>query len=177
MPVRTTYSSPLGTLLLSSNGRELTGLRFAGEEKEQIPQLDIFRDTFQWLDLYFSGREPHFLPKLKLEEGATPFRRAVWQILLTIPYGQTTTYGAIAKKLAEERRMKKISAQAVGGAVAHNPIAILVPCHRVIGKDGSLTGYAGGMDRKRSLLQIEKTGLLSIEKQSLSCIENRDGHA
>ena len=103
--------------------------------------------------MYFSGEVPEFTPPLALH--GTPFRKAVWDILLTIPYGQTMTYGGIAALLAARHGMQRMSAQAVGGAVGHNPVAIIVPCHRVIDAGGSLTGYAAGLDRKRRLLQLE----------------------
>lgn len=118
-------------------------------------------DTKRWLDIYFSGHEPDFTPPL--HPVGSPFRQAVWQLLLEIPYGQTTTYGALAKRLNAGR----MSAQAVGGAVGHNPISIIVPCHRVVGANGSLTGYAGGLERKIKLLEIEKkdmTGLFRPKK-------------
>ena len=115
--------------------------------------LAVFDQTRRWLDLYFSGREPGFTPALN--PAGSAFRRAVWEILLKIPYGKTTTYGQIARKIAAARGLAKMSAQAVGGAVGHNEISIIIPCHRVIGAHGSLTGYAGGIDRKIKLLQLE----------------------
>ena len=110
--------------------------------------------TVKWLDIYFSGREPDFTPPLHLT--GSEFRLAVWELLLGIPYGQTTTYKELAGRIAEQRGIKTMSAQAVGGAVGHNPVSIIVPCHRVLGTDGSLTGYAGGIDKKISLLTLEK---------------------
>ena len=115
--------------------------------------LAVFDQTRRWLDLYFSGREPGFTPALNPVGSA--FRRAVWEILLKIPYGKTTTYGQIAREIAAARGLAKMSAQAVGGAVGHNEISIIIPCHRVIGAHGNLTGYAGGIDRKIKLLQLE----------------------
>lgn len=115
--------------------------------------LAVFDQTRRWLDLYFSGREPGFTPALNPVGSA--FRRAVWEILLKIPYGRTTTYGQIAREIAAARGLAKMSAQAVGGAVGHNEISIIIPCHRVIGAHGSLTGYAGGIDRKIKLLKLE----------------------
>mgnify|MGYP000926299127 FL=1 len=115
--------------------------------------LAVFDQTRRWLDLYFSGREPGFTPALNPLGSA--FRRAVWEILLKIPYGKTTTYGQIAREIAAARGLAKMSAQAVGGAVGHNEISIIIPCHRVIGAHGNLTGYAGGIDRKIKLLQLE----------------------
>lgn len=128
-----------------------------------IVNSPVFEATCRWLDVYFAGWVPDFTPPLALR--GTPFREAVWEILLTIPFGQTMTYGEIAARLTRQRAVQqgsasmatpRMSAQAVGGAVGHNPIAIIVPCHRVIGADGSLTGYAAGLDRKRRLLQLEQ---------------------
>ena len=116
-------------------------------------ETPILMDTKRWLDVYFTGREPDFTPPL--HPTGSPFRQTVWQLLLEIPYGQTTTYGELAKRL----ECGRMSAQAVGGAVGHNPISIIVPCHRVVGTNGSLTGYAGGLDRKIRLLEIEQTDM------------------
>ena len=152
------YASPLGGITLASNGMALTGLYFDGERdfpdlsagrKKDLP---VFGEVIRWLDLYFAGKEPDFMPALA--PAGTPFQQAVWAILRTIPYGETTTYGAIAKRL-EKSTGKRMSAQAVGGAVGRNPISILIPCHRVIGANGSLTGYAGGLDKKEYLLRME----------------------
>ena len=115
--------------------------------------MPVLGDACRWLDVYFSGREPDFTPKLHLI--GSDFRQAVWALLLQIPYGQTRTYGALAKQLAEINGGKRVSAQAVGGAVGHNPISIIIPCHRVVGSDSSLTGYAGGLEKKRYLLSLE----------------------
>ena len=115
--------------------------------------MPVFNMTSRWLDLYFSGNEPDFMPPLKMQ--GTDFRQAVWKILLDIPYGKTMTYGEIAARLARERGLKAMSAQAVGGAVGHNPISIIVPCHRVIGAAGKMVGYGGGLDRKIALLEME----------------------
>ena len=154
------YTSPLGGITLASDGMALTGLYFDGERdfpdlsaahKKDLP---VFGEAMRWLDLYFAGREPDFMPPLA--PVGTTFQQAVWEILKTIPYGGTTTYGAIAKRL-EKSTGKRMSAQAVGGAVGRNPISILIPCHRVIGADGSLTGYAGGLDKKEYLLGLEGT--------------------
>ena len=150
------YSSPLGSMTLASDGTALTGLWFNGQKyfadtlkevQTLNPNLPVFDLTRQWLDIYFSGKEPTFTPPLLLQ--GSPFRKQVWQLLLEIPYGRTMTYGELARKLQCK------SAQAVGGAVGHNPISIIIPCHRVIGADGSLTGYAGGVERKASLLKLE----------------------
>lgn len=153
--------SPLGKILLAADKIGLTGLWFEGQkefermrpwagEEESLPALEQAR---HWLDLYFDGREPDF--SVPLHPAGTAFQQSVWNILLTIPYGKTTTYGEIARQIAAQNGLARMSAQAVGGAVSRNPIAILVPCHRVIGADGSLTGYAGGVERKRALLALE----------------------
>ncbi len=150
------YRSPLGNILMISDGTSLTELSFAdasGMEKNACP-LPVFNDTRRWLDMYFAGQIPDFLPRLSPQ--GTAFRQSVWDMLLAIPYGQTTSYGELAKEIASRRQTEKMSAQAVGGAVGHNPIAIIIPCHRVIGKDGSLTGYGGGLWRKGWLLQLER---------------------
>lgn len=155
------YSSALGKILLAADDVGLTGLWFVGQkyfglylEKEQEEKdLPIFRQAVRWLDLYFAGKEPSFSLPLHLK--GTPFQKEVWELLRQIPYGQTTTYGAIAKELANKHQ-KKVSAQAVGGAVGRNEISIMIPCHRVVGTSGSLTGYAGGLDRKIALLKLEK---------------------
>jgi methylated-DNA-[protein]-cysteine S-methyltransferase len=143
------YKSPIGIITLVSDGTSLTELNFGGSQdlKEQH-DLSIFTETRHWLDLYFSREKPDFIPSLNPQ--GTPFQQKVWQELLKIPCGQTTTYGAIAKRIGCR------SAQAVGQAVHRNPIAIIIPCHRVIGADGSLTGYASGLDVKQKLLQIEQ---------------------
>lgn len=162
------YSSPFGKITLASNGRELTGLWFEGQKNYPSTQdidfeqknLPVFEQTAKWLDIYFGGRNPDFTPPLSL--ASTPFRNEVWKILLTIPYGNVMTYGEIARLIAEKRGVKKLSAQAVGGAAAHNPVLIIVPCHRVVACDGSLTGYAGGMDIKEKLLRLEKADMSNL---------------
>lgn len=120
---------------------------------EDICENKIFDETKRWLDIYFSHEEPKFTPKLNIK--GSEFRKDVWKILLEIPYGKTLTYKAIAEKLVESKKYVRMSAQAVGGAVGHNPISIIIPCHRVVGASGSLTGYAGGLDRKVKLLELE----------------------
>ena len=148
------YESPLGRIFLTGDAEELTGLHFAAEgEKIPLCGKDCLAWTFEWLNIYFSGREPGPVPPLRMNGSA--FRRRVWEILREIPYGHTITYGQIAARIAEERGLERMSAQAVGGAVGSNPVAILVPCHRVIGADGRLTGYAGGLPRKKALLELE----------------------
>lgn len=150
------YSSPEGEILLAANDNGLTGLWFYGakyfaadlEDARTEKLTPVLRQTLRWLDIYFSGSEPDFMPPLELH--GSDFRRRVWAELAKIPYGETVTYGEIAKKLGVK------SAQAVGGAVGHNPVSIIVPCHRVLGADGSLTGYAGGTDKKARLLELER---------------------
>lgn len=156
MVYQTHYASPLGTLTLTADDMGLTCLsRSGGCDPNAVVRddLPVFQETRRWLELYFSGREPDFLPPLHLV--GTDFQMAVWEILLTIPYGKTTTYGEIAAEIAARQGKTKMSAQAVGGAVGRNPICILVPCHRVVGKSGNLTGYAGGLDMKVALLKAE----------------------
>ena len=156
------YISPLGDITLASDGETLTGLWFDGQKnfphklvEESIEaELPIFVQTCKWLDMYFDGKIPDFTPPISLH--TTPFRKTVYDILLTIPYGQTMTYGEIARILAEKQGVEYMSAQAVGSAVGHNPISIIVPCHRIIGANGNLTGYAGGLDKKIALLKLEK---------------------
>lgn len=128
-------------------------------------ETPILAETKRWLDIYFTGREPDFMPPLA--PVGSEFRRAVWDILLQIPYGRTTTYGEISRQLAEKRGIARMSAQAVGGAVGHNEISIIIPCHRVVGTNGSLTGYAGGVDKKLRLLELEgtDTGLFFVPKK------------
>ena len=155
------YDSPMGGILLAADEVGLTGLWFDGQKyfARDLPAERIERntpalsETGRWLDIYFTGKEPDFMPPLHPIGSA--FRQSVWKILLQIPYGQTTTYGEIARQLAEKQGRSKMSAQAVGGAVGHNEISILIPCHRVVGTSGSLTGYAGGIDKKIRLLELE----------------------
>ena len=155
------YDSPLGRILLASDGSALTGLWFEGQKyfANTLPDGAISQESLilteakRWLDIYFSGREPDF--SLPLHFTGSDFQNEVWGILSAIPYGQTTTYGEIAKQLAQRREVPRMSAQAVGGAVGKNEISIIVPCHRVVGTNGSLTGYAGGIRRKIALLKLE----------------------
>ena len=162
------YESQLGGILLAADEIGLTGLWFDGQkyfgetlsaQYEEKP-LPIFEQTIHWLNIYFSGKAPDFTPPLSMQ--TTPFRKAVWEILLTIPYGQTMTYGEIAKKIATQKGLPKMSAQAVGGAVGHNSISLIIPCHRVVGTNGSLTGYAGGIDKKIQLLSMEQADMSSL---------------
>lgn len=152
------YDSPLGSMTMASDGTHLVGLWFDGQkhfastldkERKERDDLPVFEETRRWLDLYFNGKDPDFTPALFMRR--TDFRRQVWKMLLNIPYGHTVTYGEVAKGIG-----KPEAAQAVGGAVGHNPISLIVPCHRVVGADGSLTGYAGGIERKRWLLERER---------------------
>lgn len=159
------YKSPIGEITLLAKEDSLLGLWFDGQKyfagvfSEDILQArhednSVILQTKEWLNIYFKGENPDFTPNLELI--GTPFRKQVWEILQKIPYGEYTTYGTIAKKMAEINGKEKMSAQAVGGAVGHNPISIIVPCHRVLASNGDLTGYAGGLDRKQKLLEIEK---------------------
>lgn len=155
------YGSPLGGITLSSDGTALTGLWFDGQKyfaatlsKEHGEKaLPVFEQAERWLDVYFSGRAPKFTPPLNMK--TTAFRKAVWEILLTIPFGHTMTYGEIAALVAKQKGLPGMSAQAVGGAVGHNAISLIIPCHRVVGANGSLTGYAGGIEKKLRLLTLE----------------------
>ncbi len=167
------YHSPIGRLLLSADEIGLTGVWLEGEKyfAHGLPAdrreacTPILADTKRWLDEYFSGKEPDFMPPL--HPIGSPFRQAVWQILRRIPYGKTVTYGEIAREMARQKGLPKMSAQAVGGAVGHNEISILIPCHRVVGAKGNLTGYAGGLSRKIQLLTLEgvDTSRLYIPKK------------
>ena len=155
------YKSKLGEILLAADEIGLTGLWFTGQKyfASTLPDEHISRETpvlseaNEWLNVYFSGKEPAFTPPL--HPAGSEFRQAVWQILLQIPYGQTITYGEIAHRMSKLKNVSHMSAQAVGGAVGHNEISIIIPCHRVVGTNGSLTGYAGGIDKKISLLELE----------------------
>ena len=155
------YNSPLGGITEASDGDNLIGLWFDGQKYfadtlgsyHEEKELPIFKQTDKWLDIYFSGNDPDFTPPLGIKTSA--FRKSVWEIMLTIPYGKTMTYGEIAEKLANDLGTGRMSAQAVGGAVGHNSISLIIPCHRVVGKNGSLTGYAGGIEKKKALLEME----------------------
>ena len=159
------YKSALGSILLAADEIGLTGLWFEGQKyfantrpDERISQeTSSLIEAKRWLDIYFSGEEPKFTPPLHPTGSA--FRQAVWQILLQIPYGQTITYGEIARQMSEIQNTPHMSAQAVGGAVGHNEISLIIPCHRVVGTNGSLTGYAGGIDKKIALLKLEHTDM------------------
>lgn len=159
------YESPLGGITIASSGEKLTGLWFDGQKYfgDTLPTehtekfLPIFEQTINWLDIYFSGKAPEFTPPLDMK--TTEFRKAVWEIMLTIPFGKTMTYGEIAACLAKQKGIEKMSAQAVGGAVGHNSISIIIPCHRVVGTNGSLTGYSGGIQKKVQLLTLENADM------------------
>lgn len=159
------YDSPLGGILLAADDVGLTGLWFDGQKyfarglsNERIEQeTSVLAEAKRWLDIYFTGKKPDFTPPLHPIGSA--FRRSVWKILLQIPYGQTTTYGEIARQLSKKQGLERMSAQAVGGAVGHNEISIIIPCHRVVGADGSLTGYAGGIGKKEKLLELERADM------------------
>ncbi len=160
------YTSPLGGITMASDGLALTGLWFDGQKyfagtldsAHEEAMLPVFEKASAWLDIYFSGRDPGFTPPLSMRGNA--FRKTVWGILLGIPYGHTVTYGEIARLTAGSMGQARMSAQAVGGAVSHNAIALIIPCHRVIGAHDSLTGYAGGLERKARLLALERKGML-----------------
>lgn len=155
------YLSPLGGITMASDGHSLIGLWFDDQKYFADTQSDIheekmlpvFEQTDKWLDIYFSGKAPDFTPPIFMR--TTEFRKIVWNIMLSIPYGQTMTYGEIAKIAAEQMGVPEMSAQAVGGAVGHNSISLIIPCHRVVGAKGSMTGYAGGVDKKIKLLELE----------------------
>ena len=161
---KTEYLSPVGKIIMSSEGTALNGLWFECQkyfggkndmQKAETKDLKLFQDIKIWLDKYFQG-EAIEIGNLPLKPLGNEFKQSVWKILCEIPYGETTTYGEIAEKVAKQKGLERMSAQAVGGAVGHNPISIIIPCHRVVGKNGKLTGYAGGLKIKQYLLQLEK---------------------
>ena len=162
---RKTYQCPFETIYMQSDGKYLTGLWFKNSRDSNKHQcefenkdLPIFDKTAKWLDIYFKGKNPDFIPEYRIEN-LTPFRRQVIDIMNKIPYGETITYNEIAKEIAKLNGIKKMSAQAVGGAVGWNPICIIIPCHRVVGANGSLVGYGGGIKNKIKLLEIEKNNI------------------
>lgn len=183
------YDSPLLAMVLYSDGVNLTGLYFEtsvnlhnmgvdssklhldsrkdsyfGKSKwANLADLPIFTQTKEWLDLYFNGKIPRFTPPIAFPKDSSRFALRVWEILLEIPYGATMTYGDIAKQVAREFGIDKMSAQAVGGAVSRNPISIIVPCHRVLGANLNITGYAGGIDKKLALLRLEGIAVDSLK--------------
>lgn len=160
------YESPLGKMLLAGDEVGLIGLWFEGQKyfgstlnsEAKEKEIPLFNETKKWLDLYFAGQNPDF--NIPLHLIGTPFQMEVWKLLCGISYGQTTTYGNLAKEMAEQSGLDSMSAQAIGGAVGCNPISIIVPCHRVVGANGKLTGYAGGIDKKVELLKLEHVGSL-----------------
>lgn len=162
-----TYQSPIGKLLLASKNNQLIGLWIENQKyylsniKEEIEvsnNLEILVKTKKWLDKYFYGEKPD-IDELEMNPIGSEFRKSVWEILKSIPYGKVITYNDIAKEIAKQKGIEKMSAQAVGGAVGHNPISIIIPCHRVVGTNGNLIGYAGGIDKKIYLLEHEKVNM------------------
>ncbi|MDD3403339.1 MAG: methylated-DNA--[protein]-cysteine S-methyltransferase [Hespellia sp.] len=173
----TTYASPIGILTLASDGDSLVGLWIEGQKYHgdtmfdamtEQKDLPVFDTAKKWLNQYFDGKQPA-ISELPLAPVGSDFRKSVWRILCEIPYGEVTTYGDIAKIIAKEAGKEKMSSQAVGGAVGHNPISIMIPCHRVVGSNGSLTGYAGGIATKIKLLEWEGTDMsrLFVPKKDL----------
>lgn len=163
----THYAAPVGDILLASKDNKLIGLWIKGQKdyleslKERIEENgkdEMLMKAKKWLDRYFHNEKPN-IEELDLAPIGSDFRQAVWKILCKIPYGEVVTYNDIAKEIARDRGMKKMSAQAVGGAVGHNPISIIIPCHRVVGTNGSLTGYGGGIEKKVFLLKHEKVNM------------------
>lgn len=162
MQYTSAYRSPMGEILLACDEAGLTGLWFEGaryyalslDREHEERETPVFAEAKRWLDVYFSRQEPDFTPPLHMI--GTPFQLAVWEELRKIPYGETAAYGVIAERVSAKRGLSPTSARAVGGAVSHNPVSIIVPCHRVVGTNGSLTGYAGGLDKKRGLLALER---------------------
>ena len=155
------YDAPYGRYVMAAEDRALTGLWLEGQKyfPSNLPEpsgeeAEIFARTRRWLDAYFAGLQPD-VSALPIAPRGSAFAQSVWQLLLEIPYGQTVTYGQLAKRLAEQRGLTRMSAQAVGGAVGHNPISVIIPCHRVLGAKNRLTGYAGGLDVKTFLLKLE----------------------
>ncbi len=157
------YDSPVGKLLIAGQDDALVGIWMEGQkyylgslgkEEQREEETTVLRCTKEWLDRYFKGEKPS-VGCLSIRPSGSRFQKEVWKILCEIPYGEVTTYGGIAKQIAARQGLSSMSAQAVGGAVGHNPISIVIPCHRVVGADGSLTGYAGGIEKKRKLLALE----------------------
>ncbi len=169
MAYSTDYLSPVGKIMLTSDGENITGLwiekqKYFAATVEKITEnnnLPVFGAAKKWLDKYFGGQKPA-ISGLPLAPEGGEFRQEVWKILCEIPYGEVVTYGDIAKKIAQKRGKVRMSSQAVGGAVGHNPISIVIPCHRVVGAAGNLTGYAGGIDKKIKLLEIEGVDMSNL---------------
>ena len=159
----TNFQSPIGNILLVAKENQLIGLYIeeqkqdfrTTEEVQEKTDLEIFKKTKDWLNRYFHGEQPA-LEELELNPMGSDFRKCVWKYLCKIPYGKTTTYKKLAEQVIKERGVNKMSAQAIGNAVGHNPISIIIPCHRVIGSNGDLTGYASGLEKKKYLLQLER---------------------
>ncbi len=177
------YESPIGELVLVQKNEALVELWIAGQkyfpdfrQKEIKEHADsrILNQTKEWLDRYFRGEKP-LIRELKLAPEGSEFQRAVWKLLCGIPCGEVTTYGELSRRIAADRGLERMSAQAVGGAVSHNPISIIIPCHRVVGADGSLTGYAGGLDRKVRLLEMEGVDMknLFVPATGAGAVRNR----
>ena len=155
------YDAPYGRYMMAAEDGALTGVWLEGQKyfPSDLPEpsgeeAEIFAHTRRWLDAYFAGLQPD-VSALPIAPRGSAFAQSVWQLLLEIPYGQTVSYGQLAKRLAEQRGLTRMSAQAVGGAVGHNPLSIIIPCHRVLGAKNQLTGYAGGLDVKTFLLKLE----------------------
>ncbi len=166
----THYNSPIGDMLLACKENKLIGAWIEGQKyyfgnlKEKVHESkdeEIFIKTKHWLDRYFNKQKPD-INELELAPIGSDFRQRVWKILCKVPYGKVTTYNNIAKQIANEMGIKSMSAQAVGGAIAHNPILVIMPCHRVVGTNGNLTGYAGGIDRKIFLLKLEQVNMENL---------------
>lgn len=174
------YNSPLGDILLAEDDIGLIGLWFdKGKNYADIlcaehieKETATLKETIRWLDLYFDGKEPDFIPPLHLI--GTPFQKMVWEILLQIPYGKTVTYKSISKQIENKTGIKKMSSQAVGNAIGHNEVSIIIPCHRVVGTNGSLTGYSGGLERKIKLLEIEKADMSHLFVPQKRKIESKE---
>lgn len=171
---KTDYNSPIGEITLGSDGKNIVGLWLDGQKyfadtvnDEMYPNddLPVFKKAKNWLDRYFGGKKPK-ISELPLAPAGGEFRQEVWKILCEIPYGAVMTYGEIAQLIAQKQGLKCMSAQAVGGAVGHNPISIIIPCHRVVGTNGSLTGYAGGLDKKIKLLRFEGVDMSKLYRPS-----------
>ncbi len=180
----TYYNSPIGKILLASKENKLIGLWIEGQKhylgnlKEEIQEKDneeILANTKIWLNRYFNGEKPK-ITELDLEPIGSEFRQNVWKILCKIPYGEVTTYGKIAKQMAKMMNKEKMSAQAIGNAVGYNPISIIIPCHRVVGANGNLTGYAGGIDKKIKLLEHEHIDISDFYLQKINKISKNFWH-
>lgn len=166
---KTKYKSPLGNIIICCDEQEnIVGLWFENQKHfacnidDKITEnndLKVFIQTKDWLKRYFTGKKPN-IKEIPIRFIGNDFRKSVWKMLCKIPYGKTVTYGDIAKQIASQKGITKMSAQAVGGAVGHNPISIIVPCHRVVGKNGKLTGYAAGIDKKKKLLELERVNMI-----------------